>query len=91
VELYRAEGHEIEPILLAGDLSPGQHRLELLVAADRHPDSAGNRCAVDALEVLSEAHGLSVVPVASLSVAIVADIWLLVRTWRRARWVIRSP
>jgi len=90
VELYGGE-RAIVRLPLAQDLGPGTHRLELTVASDRHPDSAGNACAIDALEVLSEGHGLSVMPVTGLSAAIILDLWLLVRTWRRARWVIRAP
>ncbi len=91
VDLYAAGGREFVRLTLARDLSPGVHRLELTVAPDRHPDATGNTCAIDALEVLSEGHGLSVVPVTVLGVGIVLDLWLLARTWRRARWVIRAP
>ncbi len=91
VDLYAAGGREFVRLTLARDLSPGVHRLELTVAPDRHPDSTGNASAIDALEVLSEGHGLSVLPVTGLGVGIVLDLWLLARTWRRARWVIRAP
>ena len=91
MDLYAAGGREFVRLTLARDLSPGVHRLELTVAPDRHPDATGNTCAIDALEVLSEGHGLSVVPVTVLGVGIVLDLWLLARTWRRARWVIRAP
>lgn len=91
VDLYASDERALVRLPLARDLAPGVHRVELTVAPDRHPDSGGSACGVDALEVLAEGHGLSVVPVTVLGVGIVLDLWLLARTWRRARWVIRAP
>ncbi|HHX45333.1 MAG TPA: hypothetical protein GX714_15295 [Chloroflexi bacterium] len=91
VDLYSAEAGEIVRLPLARNLSPGVHRLELEVASDHHRDSTGHVCTIDAFEVLAEGHGLSVGPVSVLGVGILLDLWLLLRTWRRARWVIRAP
>ncbi|MHB0857345.1 MAG: hypothetical protein ACYC5M_07215 [Anaerolineae bacterium] len=89
VDLVPGEGQQARVPLVRG-AAAGLHALTLTVAPSDDPE-APFACTLDALEVY---HGdrmpFPAPSVAGLALAMSADAWLFVRTWRRARWVLRA-
>jgi len=68
---------------------PGEHTLRLTVA-DQSPPGGG--CVLDAFDVVTdEDRPFPLIPLGASLLGLVVVGGLLWRTWRRARWILRSP
>jgi len=91
VELYSPFLQTQAHIPLVRGADPTAHTLHMIVAKDRPPEATGGECVLDAFEVIP-AKGI-VFPIAVVVILVVAlglDGWLLWRTWRRVRWLVRA-
>ena len=92
VDLYGAILQPRARIPLVRNADPGEHILRITVAEGRHASATGQECALDGFEVVEEERlAFPVVPIAACVVGLGVDAWLLRRTLRRLRWVIRAP
>jgi len=91
IDLYSATPKSQVVIRLAHSLGPNEHTLRLEIAPDHALGSSGYECAIDALRVVSgERVALPVLPFLAIIGALLLNVGLLWRTWRRARWVWRA-
>ncbi len=89
LELYSPNWQSQARVPLVRHTTSGEHILRLTVAAEHHPAATGTICVVDAVEVLAERGQFPALRVGLLLLALGLTGWLLWRTWRRARWVLR--
>ena len=86
VELYSPVSRSQERINLVRDAGPGPHEVSLTVSKERHADSSGNQCIVDAFEVLEKVRpDLPGTWIALLGGGWLASALLLVRRLLRLR------
>jgi hypothetical protein len=89
-DLYAASPQSQARLPLVRGATRGEHTVRLTVSKERHPQSSGQECIVDALEVLPASPiAFPVLIIAALLVGLALDVWLLLRTWRRVRWLVR--
>ena len=89
VDLYSQLAQVPVRVPLVRRAALGDHTLRITVAADRHPDSSGQECVLNAFEVLQDSTPLFppyLVGGCAAGLALVG--WLLWRTWRRVRWIV---
>jgi len=91
MDLYASVWEDQVLASLAHNLGPGTHSLTLEVSAEHQAASSGATCAIDALWVSSGERGsLPVLPFIAVLVALVINLGLIWRTWRRARWLLHA-
>jgi hypothetical protein len=92
VDMYSDTAKDQAVVSLAHSLGPETHILTLEISSEHHPASSGQGCAIDALRVASGERGsLPLLPLAVVLAALALNLALLWRTWRRARWLLRTP
>lgn len=90
VELYAPTVQQGARVSLVRDAGGEDHTLRLTVSGVHHPQSVGSECLLDAFDVNAvRAGGLPYAAVTMVLIALGLDIWLLWRTWRRVRWIVR--
>jgi len=79
-------------IPLVRGAGPGEHTLRLTVSTQAEGDSGGGKCILDAFDVVTdEDRPFPIILLAASLLALGIDGWLLWRTFRHARWIIRAP
>ena len=79
-------------IRLVRDVHAGEHTLRLTVAPDGNERASAQNCVIDGFAVLAgERQQFPWLSLGLVVMGLALDGWLLFRSWRHLRWVIRGP
>jgi len=92
VDLHSPMAQMRARIPLVRGAGTGEHTLRLTVAGEADDAPTSGECVLDAFEVVTEENKpFPLIPLAGSLAALALDGWLLWRTFRHARWILRAP